>query len=451
MNILIIDDEKNIRLTLADILGDEGHTIFQAESGEAGLKKLEAENDIDLVLLDVRLPGMDGIEVLKTIREKKMNLEVVMISGHGTVGTAVEAIHLGAYDFWEKPLSIARIQVALRNLSDKDNMSRQVQQDADVREDRYRMVGSSDEMDRVKSLIDRVGPTDSRVLIRGESGTGKELVAHAIHKSSKRINAPFVRFNSAAIPNDLVESELFGHEKGAFTGAQLQKLGKIELAHGGTLFLDEIGDMSGSAQAKILRVIEEGTFERLGGTKTIHVNVRILAATHKDLEAMIQEGEFREDLFYRLNVIPINLPPLRNRHGDLEQLLDYYLDKFAAELNYERKVFAPDALKLLNQYSFKGNIRELRNLVERLYILVYDKTILASDVEPHFLTNSLSQKGNYSFIDIPSFANARREFEVFYLNQALERNGGNVSKTAEAIGLQQSNLSRKIKELDLKK
>lgn len=318
IKILIIDDEKNIRLTLRDILEDDGHHVLEAGSGEDGVTLLKQEN-VDLVLLDVRLPGMDGIETLKEIRKIDSGLDVIMISGHATVGTAVDALRIGAYDFLEKPLSLARVKLAIRNLSEKQSLSKRSILNQQTQADKYRLVGKSPQIQMILETAKRVGPTHAKVLIRGESGTGKELVAHAIHAASPRADEPFVKFNAAAIPSELVESELFGHEKGAFTGAVGQKKGKIEMANGGTLFLDEIGDMSLSAQAKILRVLEDGKFERVGGTQTQSVDIRLLAATNKPLEDMVSQGRFREDLFYRLNVVPINLPPLREREGDIKR------------------------------------------------------------------------------------------------------------------------------------
>ena len=356
IKILVIDDEKNIRLTLRDILEDDGHIVLEAGSGEDGIEILKKEN-ADLVLLDIRLPGMDGIEVLKAIRELDESLDVIMISGHATVGTAVDALRIGAYDFLEKPLSLARVKLAIRNLSEKQSLSKRTAVIEQTQKDKYNLVGSSPQIELVLETARRVGPTQAKVLIRGESGTGKELVAHAIHAASPRVKEPFVKFNAAAIPSELVESELFGHEKGAFTGAVGQKKGKIEMAHGGTLFLDEIGDMSLSAQAKILRVLEDGKFERVGGTQTQSVDIRLLAATNKPLEEMVTSGGFREDLFYRLNVVPINLPPLREREGDIKTLLIHFLGHYAAELSIAPKHFSRDAMKMLSDYAFPGNIR----------------------------------------------------------------------------------------------
>ncbi len=450
IKILVIDDEKNIRLTLRDILEDDGHNVIEAGSGEDGLELLKNEN-VDLVLLDVRLPGMDGIEVLKGIRKLDETLDVIMISGHATVGTAVDALRIGAYDFLEKPLSLARVKLAIRNLSEKQTLSKRSVLIQQAQHDKYRLIGTSPQIQQVLDTAHRVGPTQAKVLIRGESGTGKELVAHAIHSASPRSEETFVKFNAAAIPNELVESELFGHEKGAFTGAVGQKKGKIEMANGGTLFLDEIGDMTLSAQAKILRVLEDGKFERVGGTQTQTVDIRLLAATNKPLEEMVSSGSFREDLFYRLNVVPINLPPLREREGDIKTLLNHFLEFYAAELSLTPKHFSRDAMNMLVGYPFPGNIRELRNLIERLYILSPNLEIDIQEVKPH-LNQVISSDGDVAiFNETRPFAEAKRLFEERFLESQLRQHAGNISRTAQSLNMQQSNLSRKLKELGLGK
>ncbi len=450
MKILVIDDEKNIRRTLTDILEDEGYTVLDASSGEEGLQVLAREN-IDLLLLDVKLPGMDGIEVLKKVRKDFPSMDVIMISGHSTIKTAVQAVQMGAYNFLEKPLSLHKIIVSARNISNKIKLYKKYNEEQKDIESHYKMIGISPELERVRTLIEQVSKTDSKVLIRGESGTGKELVAYAIHNKSDRKNGPFVKFNSAAIPNELVESELFGHEKGAFTGAEDKKLGKLEVAHEGTLFLDEIGDMNLNVQAKMLRVIQEGKFERIGSNKVINIDVRILAATNKNLEKMVQEGSFREDLFYRLNVIPIMIPPLRERSSDIPVLLEYYLDYYAAELKVHPKRFSSPAMKLLQSYSFPGNIRELKNLIERLYIISSEKIISEDAVAPHIkITPSAKQKDAFLFA-ITNFSDAKKQFEIEYLKEQLDKYNWNISLTAENIGLQQSNLSRKLKDMEIEK
>ncbi len=447
MNIIIVDDERNIRLTLRDILEDEGYTVFLSDSAENGLKTLKDER-IDLAILDVKLPGMTGIELYQKINDQNMDVDVLVISGHSGIDTAVKAVKMGAYDFLEKPLSMDRILTAARNIQEKRQLKKNVEQKDDQLSDKYTFVGDSPEMEQVKGIISRVAPTDSKVLIRGESGTGKELAAYAIHSQSTRAKAPFVRFNSAAIPNELVESELFGHEKGAFTGADERKIGKLELAHGGTLFLDEIGDMSMSAQAKVLRVIQEGTFERVGGHKTLEIDTRILAATHKNLEEMITQGKFREDLFFRLNVIPITLPPLRERTGDLPVLINHFLNHYVKELKIPGKKMDKDAMASLESYTFPGNIRELKNLVERLCILKMGETISKQDLDPHLIQ---TRNESYSFLKSDSLKNAKSEFEKYYITQQLKRYNWNISIAADKLGMHQPNLSRKIKELEIEK
>ena len=451
MKVLVVDDEKNIRISLGSILQDEGYDVVTAETGEEGLRVLE-NNQIDLVLLDVKLPGMDGVEVLGKILEKDEDKDVIMISGHSDISVAVKAIKMGAYDFMEKPLSLPKIVVTARNIAEKQRLYQRFRQEKEEMDDQYRIVGESPQMEKVREIIKKVAGQESKVLIRGESGTGKELVAYAIHANSTRKHGPFVKFNCAAIPNELVESELFGHEKGAFTGAEKRKLGKLELADGGTLFLDEIGDMNLEAQAKVLRVIQEGKFERVGGNETIDIDVRILAATNKNLEEMIERGTFREDLFYRLNVIPLEVPPLRDRTGDIKILLDYYLRYFADDLKTTPKQLSDEALELLKNYDYPGNIRELRNLVERLYILTSGDTIEAEDVRPSLTSDSGgASDSSYSFLETKDFSEVRKEFEVFYLTKQLEKFNWNISEVAVNLGMAQPNLSRKIKQLDIEK
>ena len=448
MNILIIDDEKNIRYTLSEILTDEGHQVIGVESGEKGLSILKKQS-FEFVILDVKLPGIDGIEVFKEIQNSKIETDVLIISGHSDIETAVEVVKLGAYDFLEKPLSIAKILTSVRNVSEKHLLqSRSKQLDEDIR-DKYRMVGKSAQIQFIRKTIEKVAPTNTKILIRGESGTGKELVAWAIHQNSNRFDKPFIAFNSAALPSELVESELFGYEKGAFTGANQHKPGKLEMANGGTLFLDEIGDMSLGTQAKVLRVIQEGKFERVGGQQTIEIDVRIIAATHKILENMIKEKTFREDLYFRLNVLPIILPPLRERIGDIKLLTDYFLQYFSVELKISPKTITKSALNLLNQFSFPGNIRELKNLIERLCILVQDDKITTDHIKPHL--NILNQSDEDCIFKIDNFSKAKQEFEIRFLTEYLDNYDWNISKVAEILGIHQSNLSRKLKELGLRK
>jgi len=448
MNILIVDDERNIRFTLKDILEDEGHQIFLADSGENGIKRLSQEN-IQMVILDVKLPGIDGIETYKKMEAQQPGLDVVIISGHSDIQTAIKAVKLGAYDFQEKPLSMSKILTSVRNVAERHKLLNRLQHENENISVKNKLIGNSPEIKSILSRIDKIGPTDSKVLILGESGTGKELVAYAIQNNSRRKLEPYIIFNSAAIPTELVESELFGHEKGAFTGADQQKQGKLELAHGGTLFLDEIGDMNLNVQAKVLRVIQEGTFERVGGNKTIKIDVRILAATHKNLEEMINAGVFREDLYYRLNVIPIFVPPLRERTSDISELADHFLRIYANVLRIPVKTLNQEALNLLEQYSFPGNVRELKNLMERISILVSGKTILAKDIHPYL--KSTGSRTELSFLKTKDFKTARLEFEKYFLTKQLNQFGWKIGTVAEKLKMKQPNLSRKIKELDIEK
>ncbi|MCF7802125.1 MAG: sigma-54 dependent transcriptional regulator, partial [Candidatus Marinimicrobia bacterium] len=447
--ILVIDDEKNIRATLTGILEDAGYEVVAVDTAEKGMDALQ-EQLFDVALVDVKLPGMDGMTFLDVARQLMPDLDIIMISGHSGISTAVQAVKLGAYDFCEKPLSLPKILISIQNLAEKRRLARRSQEFSDNEELRYRMIGDSPALQQLAKMIQRVAQTDAKVLIRGESGTGKELVAHAIHTQSNRRKGAFVKFNSAAIPRELVESELFGYEKGAFTGATKAKPGKLERAHEGTLFLDEIGDMDLSAQAKVLRVIQEGKFERVGSTKTLDINVRLIAATHKPLEEMVRDGSFREDLFYRLNVVPIQVPPLRERVDDIPLLADHFLRELSRELKLGAKTVDEEGLALLKTYSFRGNIRELRNLMERLYILVPQTTIRRNDIVPHLEISGKAMAGDFAFLETKSFQEARQEFETYYLQQQLEKFDGNISRMARSLGLQQSNLSRKLKELGLR-
>jgi two-component system, NtrC family, nitrogen regulation response regulator NtrX len=443
IKILIIDDERNIRLTLTDVLNDEGYEVKSSPTGEKGIKDFSTYHP-DLVLLDVRLPGIDGLETLKIIKEIDMNIPVVMISGNSDISTAVQALQSGAYDFVEKPLSMAKILTVAKNLTRKIELEKKVSIYENSLDSKYEIRGKSKQIESLKALLPRIAQSNSKVLIRGESGTGKELVAYAIHHLSNRKAKPFIKFNSAAIPNELIESELFGYEKGAFTGAETSKKGKIELADNGTLFLDEIGDMSLEAQAKILRVIEDGVFERVGSTESRKINIRIVVATHKDLERNIQDRTFREDLFHRLNVVPIAVPPLRDRVGDIEELAEHFLELFAQELKYEQKILTKNAINILSRYQFPGNVRELKNLIERLYIIHPENTISSDMLKPQLsgktkLDNQFSNK----------FSEAKREFEKQFLSDALKKHDWNISQTAKSIDIAQPNLSRKIKELGI--
>ncbi|MEE8340475.1 MAG: sigma-54 dependent transcriptional regulator [Candidatus Neomarinimicrobiota bacterium] len=450
MKILIVDDEINIRMTLKDILEDEGYEICLAGTGEKAIKITSMEN-IDMVILDIKLPGIDGIETFKKIKKINPELDVLMISGHGDISTAVTAVKSGAYDFLEKPLSMIKILTAARNIKEKRSLQLKVVEEENAHYIKNKLIGNSIQIKKILQLIDKVAPTESKVLIRGESGTGKELVAFAIHHKSNRNRKPFIKFNSAAIPQSLVESELFGHEKGAFTGADRQKLGKLEQAHNGTLFLDEIGDMDLAVQAKILRVVQEGTFERVGGNNTINIDVRLIAATHKYLEEMVQKGTFRKDLFYRLNVVPISIPSLREREGDIEILTEHFLEYYSQEFKTQKKTILPSAMNKLSQYSLPGNVRELKNIIERLCILVPKDFITKDDIAPHLMLDKSSSELDSTSNTGKTYKEVKANFERQFLKQQLQDNHWNVSLIAKKLGMQQPNLSRKIKELGLTK
>ncbi len=445
MKVLIIDDEMNICLTLKNILEDEGYECDYALDSKTGMIKFE--NMIpDIILLDVRLDGANGIDLLKDIKKIREDIIVIMISGHSGIKEAVQSIKYGAYDFLEKPLSLTKIKIIVKKAYEFHNISKDYNRLKTNENEKYKIIGNSEPIKELLTLVDRIAVSDSKVLIRGESGTGKELVAYAIHHRSNRSDKPFVKFNSAAIPTELVESELFGYEKGAFTGAISNKNGKIEQAHGGTLFLDEIGDMSLKAQSKILRVIQEGEFERVGSNKTQNIDIRLIAATHKNLEELVERGEFREDLYYRLNVIPITTPPLRQHPEDIPILVEYFSNHFSNELQLPHKKFLTETISELQSWEFKGNIRELRNFIERLYILV-PKTVIG----PEDIKNlGISKQPDSNFWnETLSLKEKRKEFETRYLLIQLKMNDGNISKTAKALDLQVSNLSRKLKELDI--
>jgi DNA-binding NtrC family response regulator len=366
--ILIIDDERSIRNTLKDILEFEKHQVSLAENGLKGLEA--AQNEMfDLIFSDIKMPEMDGIELLTQLKEKDIEAPIVMISGHGNIETAVECIKKGAFDFIEKPIDLNRLLITVRNALEKKDLVVETKNLKKKTAKKYEMIGQSAALENVRQMIERVAPTDARVLITGENGTGKELVARLIHDKSNRANAPFVEVNCAAIPSELIESELFGHEKGAFTSAIRQRIGKFEQADNGTIFLDEIGDMSLSAQTKVLRVLQENELSRVGSDKSIKVNVRVIAATNKDLKKEIEKGNFREDLFHRLNVIPIHVPTLDERKEDIPLLVEHFTELICSEEGIHPKKFGPDAIKALQQRSWTGNIRELRNVVERLIIL----------------------------------------------------------------------------------
>jgi two-component system, NtrC family, nitrogen regulation response regulator NtrX len=448
--VLIIDDEKDIRLSLRGILEDEGYDVMEAESGEHGLAMIN--RSVDLVLLDIWLPGMDGIQVLTRLQEKFPDKPVIMISGHGNIQTAVQAIKNGAFDFIEKPLSLEKVLITSQKALEFSRLRRENRnlrlstKSLSVRD----ISGQSKTITELRQIIDQVAPTEIWVLITGENGTGKEIVARSIHIKSKRADQAMVAVNCAAIPEELIESELFGHEKGSFTGASGSKQGKFELADGGSLFLDEIGDMSLKTQAKILRILQEQTFERVGGHRTISVNVRVIAATNKDLHQEIKKGNFREDLYYRLNVFPLTLPPLRERKDDIPILLEEFIQQLSQEHNFKPLIFSSDTIKILKNYPWPGNVRELKNFVERLYILYPGMKVTPAHLPREIHKGNIDVETDDVFMpsgeDLPEdFKQARSKFEAWFLDNKLKENDGNISKLAEAIGLERSYLYRKLK------
>lgn len=454
--VLVVDDEASIRRTLREILEYEDFTVEEAADGEEALTALREET-YDLVLLDVKMPEVDGMDVLRTLAEEMPDLPVVMISGHGTIETAVEATKLGAYDFLEKPPDLNRLLVTVRNAMDRGELevkNRRMRQTLSEQStgDLPPIIGESEAITTVKETIERVAPTEARVLISGENGTGKELVAKWIHQGSGRAGEPLVEVNCAAIPSDLIESELFGHEKGAFTGATEQRVGKFEQADEGTLFLDEVGDMSLSAQAKVLRVLEEDKIERVGGERTIEVDVRVLAATNKDLMVEIEEGRFREDLYHRIGVIFIEVPPLRDRREDIPRLTEHAAERLARRNGLSPKTFTEAALDRLRHYKWYGNVRELYNVIERLLILVDSDEIDAPDVErfiePVTRTDGESQELIASYDD---FTQARDQFEKRFIERKLHEHDWNVSQTAETIGIQRSHLYNKLNKYGIER
>lgn len=446
MNVLIIDDEVNIANSIKSILSDEGYNCETAFSGNEGLKKVESFYP-DIVLLDVKMSDMNGIDVLERIIAFDNSISVIMISGHSGIPEAVQAMKSGAFEFLEKPLNLSLIKLTVEKAIKYRNLTLEYKRLKASDNEKYQIIGDSERIQELKQIISKVARTDTKVLIRGESGTGKELIAYAIHNISSRRNNAFIKFNSAAIPDELVESELFGYEKGAFTGAVKSKKGKIEEADGGTLFLDEIGDMSLTAQAKILRVIQEGEFERVGGNKTHKIDIRLIAATHRNLEEMIESREFRDDLFYRLNVVPVNSPPLREHPEDIPLLVNHFSYMFSRELKIPLKHFTDEAVSDFKKMKLMGNVRELRNLIERIYILA-DKNSIDSEDLPLSATKSRIVSDDF-WNETKSFQEKKKEFEIRYFTQQLIKHDKNISKTAQALDLHQSNLSRKLKELEL--
>jgi two-component system nitrogen regulation response regulator NtrX len=440
--VLIIDDEEAIRSSLKMIFEYEGYECLLAANGPAGLKIAEKE-DPDLVFLDIKMAQMDGLEVLKRLKADDSSPPVVILSGHGNVKTAVEATKLGAFDFIEKPPESERILIVARNALGQKRLRDENRLLKLSFDERYRLVGDSPELARVRDAILRAAPTNATVLITGESGVGKELVARAIHRNSLRKDEAFVQVNCAAIPEDLIESELFGHEKGSFTGATEKQIGKFELAHKGTIFLDEVGDMSHRTQAKVLRVLQGGEVERIGSQKTTFVDVRVIAATNKKLEEAIEKGTFREDLFFRLSVIPIRVPPLRERTEDVPLLVQYFVREFSMNNNYRPKAFSPAALEAMRRHPWRGNVRELRNAVERLLIMVPD-----DEVKPVDLSDILRRPadGGPPAEAAGSLRDFKESAERAFLVEKLRENKWNISATAAAIGTPRSNLYKKLEQ-----
>jgi len=445
-SILIVDDEPGVRSALTGVLRDEGYDVDSVETGEACLERLATET-YDVVVLDIWLPGMDGLATLARMRERQNDAQVVIISGHGNVESAVRAIKMGAFDFVEKPLSLEKTVLVVRNALrqrrlEAENVALRARVDA-----QHQMIGESYAMARLREQVTMAAPTNGRVLIFGENGTGKELVARNIHAMSRRRSGSFVEVNCAAIPEELIESELFGHVRGAFTGALADRRGKFELAHGGTIFLDEIGDMSLKTQAKVLRVLQEQVMEAVGGSTRIRVDARVLAATNKDLPSEIRSGRFREDLYFRLNVVPIFVPPLRERVEDVPLLADHFMAMLAREYGRRPKSFDTDAVRVLQRYSWPGNVRELRNVVERLMIMVPGDRVSSRDLL--FLEQGGSgvaaMPPGSSPATIAPLHDARDEFEKQYILRALAAQQGNMSRTAEVLGVERSNLYRKMR------
>jgi len=445
-NILIVDDESGIRDSLRGVLEDDGYKTAQAENGESCLDLLEKQA-FDVVLLDVWLPGIDGLDTLQKIRALDNPPEVIMISGHGTIETAVRATKLGAYDFLEKPLSIDRTLSLIKHAIDAKKLRRENRDLKKQLQSKNVIAGDSIPMKALRQQISIMAPTNGRVLIYGESGTGKELVAHAIHAQSLRKEEMFVEVNCAAIPEDLIESELFGHRQGSFPGAGSDKEGKFQKATGGTLFLDEVGDMSLKTQSKVLRTLDEQRFTPVGGADAITVDVRVIASTNKDLEEEISKGNFREDLFYRLNVIPFFVPPLRERKEDIPLLARYFLKEFAAAYGRRSREITDDAIQTLTRYSWPGNIRELRNVIERIVIMNPTTTKFERKHLPPLVYRDGTRRA--AGTEFSTLHQARDAYERDYILKKLDESHGNVSRTAETLGLERSHLYRKMKALGI--
>ena len=442
--VLIVDDEEGILESLSGIFEDEGYDVLTSSSGEDALRILkEQEQSPDLILLDIWLPGVDGIQTLKEIKGLKPDLPVIMISGHGNIELAVKATRMGAYDFLEKPLSLERVLLAAKRALERKTLETEYKALKQDLINKWRLIGNSQRMRQLREQTEMAAQSNSRVLILGESGSGKELVARLLHENSKRAGKPFIEVNCAAIPQELIESELLGHEKGSFTGAFEKKKGKFELADEGTLFLDEVADMSLSTQSKVLRVIETQEFQRVGGSRNIKVDVRIISATNKDLTEEVRKGTFREDLLFRLNIIPIIIPPLREKKEDIPELVGYFLEYFAAEHRQKPKKITPGGLQMLEAYDWPGNIRELRNVIERLVIMTPSNIITPKNLV-------IGEPARSDYFSFKILREARESFERDFITKKLEENNWNISKTAEVLDVERSNLHRKIKAYDIK-
>jgi len=446
--ILVIDDEENIRKSLKMILEYEGYTFLEAGDGESGLQKLEETFGVDIVLLDIRMPGRDGLEILKEIKDKPTSPEVIMISGQGTIQNAVDATKLGAFEFLEKPLHRDRVLLSIRNALNQNKLQRENLDLKKKAEKRYELIGHHPLMKKLWKEIQAAAPTNATVLIYGESGTGKELIARAVHQNSLRSREAFVQVNCAAIPEELIESELFGHEKGAFTGATERKTGKFDQADGGTIFLDEIGDMSLKTQSKVLRVLEEGEVQKVGSNRISKVDVRVIAATNKDLKKEIERNAFRDDLYFRLNVVPLYSPALREKKEDIPLLVEYFCRNFAEENNFKVKTFREDALEAMLRYPWKGNVRELKNVIERMLIMT-DKDVIEQKDLPEQIRG---ERGVFlpDADKVRTLKDFRELAEKDFILAKLEENHWNISQTAREIDTPRSNLYKKLEQYGIK-
>ena len=446
VKVLVVDDEKNILESVKMVLNYENYNVQVARDGVDAIDLFKKFLP-DIVLLDVKMPGLDGLKVLQTFKELNPVTEVIMISGHSGIEEAVEASRLGAFDFLEKPISRDKLVLTVRNAAEKISLLKENFNLRNLTAKKYELVGSSPVMKTLQETIRRVARSDSTVLISGDSGTGKELIARLVHQQSARSQNRFVQVNCAAIPDELIESELFGHEKGSFTGAYEKKIGKFESAHRGSIFLDEIGDLSLKAQAKVLRVLEEGEVQPVGSPEIKKVNVRVIAATNKNLEEEIQKGNFREDLYFRLHVVPIHSPSLRERMEDIPLLIDHFITYFSEENNYRRKAFSAEALQLLRDHPWKGNVRELRNLVERLLIMCHNDPITSRDL-PEYIGRRAGD-GESALLQEGKWKEFKARSEKAFLEKKLEEFSFNVARTAREIGLPRSNLYQKIESLGI--